>query len=291
MFSGSFVAIVTPFKNGRVDYDKLKELIEAHIKKGTSGIVPCGTTGESATLSHDEHNEVVENVVKAVKKRVKVIAGTGSNNTREAIELTKFAKRVGADGSLIITPYYNKPTQKGLYEHFAKIANEVDIPIVIYNVPGRTAVDILPQTVIKLSKIKNIIGIKEASGKIDCVSEIVRGTNGEFDVISGDDALTFPMLAIGGKGVISVVANIVPEDMANMIRSFEEGNINEARKLHLKMFPLIKALFIETNPIPIKTAMEILGMMPGELRLPLCTMLEENKSRLKRVMQEYGLIK
>jgi len=291
MFSGSFVAIVTPFKNGRVDYDKLKELIEMHIEKGTSGIVPCGTTGESATLSHDEHNDVVKNTVKVVKGRVKVIAGTGSNSTREAIELTKFAERVGVDGSLIITPYYNKPTQKGLYEHFAKIASEVDIPIIVYNVPGRTAVDILPQTVIKLSRIKNVIGIKEASGQLGYVSEIVRGTDGKFDVLSGDDALTFPMLAIGGKGAISVVANIVPEDVANMIRSFEEGNIDKARKLHLKMFPLIKALFMETNPIPVKTAMEILGMMHGELRLPLCEMSEENKSQLKKVMKEYGLIK
>ncbi len=290
MFSGSNVAIVTPFKNGQIDEKKLEELIDWHIENSTSGIVPCGTTGESATLSHEEHKRVIEVTVSKVNKRVKVIAGTGSNNTKEAIELTQYAQKVGADGALVITPYYNKPTQHGLYLHFKKIAENTDIPIILYNVPGRTGVNMLPETVIKLSKIKNIVGVKEASGSMDQATQIIRLCGSDFDFLSGDDALTYPFLAIGGKGVISVVANIIPQDIARMIELYNKGEVKKACALHLKMYPLMKAMFIETNPIPIKTAMGIMGKIKNELRLPLCSMKEENKEKLKKVMKEYGLL-
>ncbi|MQY52778.1 MAG: 4-hydroxy-tetrahydrodipicolinate synthase [Firmicutes bacterium] len=290
MFSGSFVALVTPFKNNRIDVEKLKELVEFHIKKGTSGIVPCGTTGESPTLSHEEHRLVIETVIKAVNGRIKVIAGTGSNNTNEAIELTRFAKKVGADGCLVITPYYNKPTQNGLYLHFKKIAETVDIPIIMYNVPGRTGTNMISSTAAKLSKIKNIIGLKEASGNITQISQIVRECVEEFDVLSGDDAMTFPILAVGGKGVISVAANIVPAEVAGLVESFTRGDINKSRKMHLKMFPLFGAMFYETNPIPVKTSMNLMGMISDEIRLPLCKMSEENLKKLKTTLKEYKLI-
>lgn len=290
MFSGSFVAVVTPFKNNRVDVEKLKELVEFHIKKGTSGIVPCGTTGESPTLSHEEHRVVIETVVKTVNGRIKVIAGTGSNNTNEAIELTRFAKEVGADGCLVITPYYNKPTQNGLYLHFKKIAETVDVPIIMYNVPGRTGINMLPSTAAKLSKIKNIIGIKEASGNITQISQIVRECVEEFDVLSGDDAMTFPILAVGGKGVISVAANIAPAEVAGLVEAFNKGDIDKSRKMHLKMLPLFEAMFYETNPIPVKTSMNLMGMISDEIRLPLCKMSEENLKKLKTTLKEYKLI-
>ncbi|HUW23034.1 MAG TPA: 4-hydroxy-tetrahydrodipicolinate synthase [bacterium] len=290
MFSGSFVALVTPFKNNRVDVEKLKELVEFHIKKGTSGIVPCGTTGESPTLSHEEHRLVIETVVKAVNGRIKVIAGTGSNNTNEAIELTRFAKEVGADGCLVITPYYNKPTQNGLYLHFKKIAETVDIPIIMYNVPGRTGTNMISSTAAKLSKIKNIIGLKEASGNITQVSQIVRECGEEFDVLSGDDTMTFPILAVGGKGVISVAANIAPAAVVGLVEAFNKGDINKSRKMHLKMLPLFEAMFYETNPIPVKTSMNLMGMISEEIRLPLCKMSEENLKKLKTTLKEYKLI-
>ncbi len=290
MFSGSFVALVTPFKNNQVDVEKLKELVEFHIKKGTSGIVPCGTTGESPTLSHEEHRLVIETVIKAVNGRIKVIAGTGSNNTNEAIELTRFAKKVGADGCLVITPYYNKPTQNGLYLHFKKIAETVDIPIIMYNVPGRTGINMIPSTAAKLSKIKNIIGLKEASGNITQISQIVRECGEEFDVLSGDDAMTFPILAVGGKGVISVAANIAPAEVAELVEAFNKGDINKSRKMHLKMLPLFEAMFYETNPIPVKTSMNLMGMISEEIRLPLCKMSEENLKKLKTTLKEYKLI-
>lgn len=290
MFSGSFVAVVTPFRNNQVDVEKLKELVEFHIKKGTSGIVPCGTTGESPTLSHEEHRLVIETVVKAVNGRIKVIAGTGSNNTNEAIELTRFAKKVGADGCLVITPYYNKPTQNGLYLHFKQIAETVDIPVVMYNVPGRTGINMIPSTAAKLSKIKNIIGLKEASGNITQISQIVRECVEEFDVLSGDDAMTFPILAVGGKGVISVAANIAPVEVAGLVEAFNGGDINKSRKMHLKMLPLFEAMFYETNPIPVKTSMNLMGMISDEIRLPLCKMSEENLAKLKAILKEYKLI-
>jgi len=290
MFSGSYVALVTPFKNNRVDVGKLKELVEFHVKKGTSGIVPCGTTGESATLSHEEHRLVIETVVRAANGRLKVIAGTGSNNTIEAIELTRFAKEVEADGCLVITPYYNKPTPNGLYLHFKEVAEAVNIPMVMYNVPGRTGVNMLPSTVAKLAKIENIVGLKEASGNITQVSEIVMHCGEDFDVLSGDDAMTFPIMAVGGKGVISVAANIVPEEMAALVETFEKGDIKKARKMHLEMLPLFNAMFYETNPIPVKTAMHLMGMISDEIRLPLCKMSEENLAKLKATLKEYKLI-
>jgi len=290
MFSGSYVALVTPFRNNRVDVDKLKELVQFHIEKGTTGIVPCGTTGESATLSHEEHRLVIETVVEVARGRITVIAGTGSNNTIEAIDLTKFGKEVGADGCLVITPYYNKPTQNGLYLHFKEVAETVDVPIVMYNVPGRTGVNMLPSTVAKLAKIENIVGLKEASGDITQVSQIVRDCGKEFDVLSGDDAMTFPIMAVGGKGVISVAANIVPERMVELVEAFNTGDVNKAREIHLRMLPLFSAMFYETNPIPVKVAMNLMGMISDEIRLPLCKMSDENLTKLKTVLKEYGLI-
>jgi len=290
MFKGSMVAIITPFKNDKVDEKKLKELVEYHIKNGTSAIVPCGTTGESSTLSYEEHECVIEVVIKAANKRVPVIAGTGSNNTAEAIMLTKHAESSGADASLQISPYYNRPTQEGLYQHFKKIAESVDIPIILYNIASRTGVNILPETIQRLSKIKNIVGVKEASGSLDQMSQIHALCGKNFDLISGDDNLTLPILAIGGTGVISVVSNIVPKDVADMVSKFKKGDIDGARKLHYKLFPLIKAMFIETNPGPVKTAMALLGMIDDSgLRLPMVGMSQENLTILKKALKDYGL--
>ncbi|MCF6158241.1 MAG: 4-hydroxy-tetrahydrodipicolinate synthase [wastewater metagenome] len=288
MFEGSFVALVTPFVNGQVDYKKLKELVEFHIENGTSGIVPCGTTGESATLSFEDHERIVAEVVDVVNGRIPVLAGTGSNNTMEALRLTKHAKKVGANGALLITPYYNKPTAEGLYRHYRLIAEEADIPVVIYNVPSRTGISILPETVARLSEVKNIVGIKEASGSIDQTTQILQLCN--ITVLSGDDSLTLPLMSVGGKGVISVVANIVPADVAALTRSWLEGNPDEAKKYHYKLFPLCKSMFIETNPIPVKTAMRFLGRINGELRLPLCEMTKENEHKLSNVLKNYGLL-
>ena len=288
MFKGSLVALVTPFKNGEVDYKKLKELIEFHIKNGTNGIVPCGTTGESATLSFEEHEKVVGEVVSMVAGRISVLAGSGSNNTMEALHLTRHAKKVGADGALLITPYYNKPTPEGLYRHYKLIAEEVDIPIVIYNVPSRTGISILPETVARLAQIKNIVGVKEASGNLDQTTQILQLCS--ITVLSGDDSLTLPIMSVGGKGVISVVANIVPADTAALTRHCLEGNYEAARKLHYKLFPLIKGMFIETNPIPVKTAMKLLGRINGEMRLPLCEMTRENENKLAGILKSYGLL-
>ncbi len=288
MFTGSLVALVTPFKNGEVDYKKQKELVEFHIKNGTSGIVPCGTTGESATLSFEEHERVVAEIVATVAGRIKVLAGTGSNNTAEALRLTKHAKKVGADGALLITPYYNKPTPEGLYRHYKLIAEEVDIPIVIYNVPSRTGISILPETVARLAEMKNIVGIKEASGNIDQTTQILQLCN--ITVLSGDDSLTLPIMSVGGKGVISVVANIVPADTAALTKYCLDGNFEAARKCHHKLFPLCKGMFVETNPIPVKTAMKLLGRINGEMRLPLCDMTRENEGKLSKILNDYGLM-
>ena len=288
MFTGSIVAIVTPFLNGEVDYQKLRELVEFHIANGTNGIVPCGTTGESPTLSHEEHERVIKEIVDAAKGKVSVLAGTGSNSTSETLRLTKYAKDVGADGALVITPYYNKPTQKGLYLHFKAVTDTVDIPVVIYNVPSRTGVSISPETVAKLAEIKNIVGIKEASGDLDQASAILSLC--EIDVLSGDDSLTLPIMSIGGKGVISVAANIVPKDVSNMVSLFAKGEVKEAQKLHSKLFKLCRAMFIETNPIPIKAAMKLLGRLNGENRLPLCEMESANEDKLRNVLKQYGLM-
>ncbi|MCM8784175.1 MAG: 4-hydroxy-tetrahydrodipicolinate synthase [Candidatus Omnitrophica bacterium] len=291
-FKGSIVAIVTPFKEEKVDEKSFKKLLNFHVKEGTDGIVPCGTTGESATLSFEEHERVIELTIENVGGRIPVIAGTGSNSTTEAIMLTKHAKKAGADASLQVSPYYNRPTQRGLYEHFKAIAEAVDIPIILYNIASRTGVNIEPETMAKLAHdCRNIIGVKEASGSLDQMSRIKSLCPPNFLLISGDDSLTLPILAIGGVGVISVVANIVPREVKKMISSFDKGDIEEARDMHYKLLPLIKAMFIETNPIPVKTAMGLLGMCKADIRLPLCPMSVENLGKLKNALKEYGLLK
>lgn len=288
MFKGSFVALVTPFKRGKVDEEKLRELVQFHLKEGTDGIVPCGTTGESATLDFEEHKKVIQIVVEEVKGKIPVIAGTGSNSTREAEELTLFAKNVGTDGALVITPYYNKPTSRGMEAHYLKLA-QIGIPIVIYNVPSRTGINIPASLVAKLSQNPNIVGIKEASGDMDQVSTIISSSPEGFCVLSGNDSHTLPILALGGVGVISVVANIVPRKMKDLVKYALEGKMEEAKKIHHQIFSLCKAMFIETNPIPVKTAMSMLGMIERELRLPLFPMGEENEKRLKAILLSSGL--
>ena len=290
MFKGSMVALVTPFKNGKVDEKTLEKLVEFHIESGTTALVPCGTTGESATLSYAEHDKVIELTVEYAKGRIPVIAGTGSNSTEEAIALTKHAKSAGADASLQVSPYYNRPTQKGLYLHFKAIAEAVDIPIILYNIASRTGVNIEPETMAKLSQVKGIIGVKEASGSLEQMARIKKACNKDFLLISGDDALTLPVMAIGGVGIISVVANIIPKDVADMCSAFDKGNLKKAETLHYGMLDLVKAMFVETNPIPVKTAMGLLKMCDPEMRLPLCEMLPENKEKLVKALKEYKLI-
>jgi len=290
MFEGAMVALVTPFKKEKVDEKKLAELVEFHIKNGTSGIVPCGTTGESATLSYEEHDRVIEVVIEAVNKRIPVIAGTGSNSTAEALMLTKHAKRSGADASLQVSPYYNKPTQEGLYRHFKTIAEGSGLPMIVYNIASRTGVNIEPETMERISKVKNIVGVKESSGNLEQMARIRYLCGDKFDLISGDDALTLPLMAIGGTGVISVVNNIVPKDVSDMVAKFKKGDIEGARKLHYKLLPLVKAVFLETNPIPVKTALSLMGMIEPDLRLPLCPMSEANLEKLKKALKDYGLL-
>lgn len=292
MINGSVVAIVTPFKNGKVDEGTLRDLVEFQIQHGTSGIVPCGTTGESPTLTTAEHERVIEIVIEAVRGRVPVIAGTGSNSTAEAVALTKHAAQAGANGALVVSPYYNKPTQMGLYYHFKAVAESVKIPIILYNIAGRTGVNIEPVTIARLAKdFKNIIGVKEASGSLDQMQTIRNLCPKNFQLISGDDGLTLPVLSIGGVGVISVAGNIIPQDVAQLIRLFQQGKIAEAQALHYKMLPLFKSLFIETNPIPVKIAMGLMGLCSDELRLPLCPMSDDNFLKLKNALTEYGLLK
>ena len=288
MFTGAIVALVTPFNDGLVDYAKLAELVEYHIKSGTSGIIPCGTTGESPTLSHEEHEKVISKVVEIVNGRIPVIAGTGSNSTSEALKLTKYAKDAGADGALMITPYYNKPTQEGLYRHFKTVADEVDIPIILYNVPSRTGISVSPETVARLYEMDYIVAIKEASGNIDQTSHILNLC--DITVLSGDDSLTLPILSVGGSGVVSVVANILPDEVSEMVSKFSKGMVKESRELHKKLFPICRAMFIETNPIPVKTAMKMIGRLNGEMRLPLCEMSDEHEKQLFKALKEYGLV-
>lgn len=290
MFEGSITAIVTPFKDGRLDEKAFGDLIEFQISSGTGGIVPCGTTGESATLTHDEHKRVIEFVIETAAGRIPVIAGSGSNSTDEAVALTRHAKKAGADGALLITPYYNKPTQEGLYLHYKRIAEEVDIPLVLYNVPGRTGVNMLPSTVARLAEVKNIVAIKEATGSLQQISETISLCGDRLAILSGDDFTVLPTLAVGGKGVISVTANIIPKDMALMIEAFMKGDLKKAMKLHYKTFPLHTAMFLETNPIPVKTALYLMGKISSEMRLPLCQMSENNRQKLKDAMKAYGLI-
>lgn len=292
MFKGSIVAIVTPFKKGNVDEKKLKELVEFQIKNGTNGIVPCGTTGESPTLTNEEHDRVIEICIEATNKRVPVIAGTGSNSTQEAIDRTKHAAKAGAAASLQVSPYYNRPTQEGLYQHFKAIAESVDIPIILYNIAGRTGVNIEPETVARLARdCKNIVGVKEASGSLDQASLTKMLCPKNFQLIAGDDSLTLPIMAVGGIGIISVVANIVPADVAALCSAFEKGDMKKAQEIHYKLLPLTKSMFCETNPVPVKTAMGILGLCDPEIRLPLCKMSDKNLERLRMAMKDYDLLK
>jgi len=290
MFQGSLVALVTPFRDGRVDEAKLKELVEFHSKGGTDVLVPCGTTGESPTLDHDEHKRVIDVVIQAANKRIPVVAGTGSNSTAEALSLTKHAKAAGADGALIVLPYYNKPTQKGLIEHCRAIADAVDLPLILYNIPGRTGVNMLPETLAQLADHPNIVGMKEATGDIVQMTQDIVLCGDKLSFLSGDDTLTLPLMSVGGRGVISVVANIVPKDVADMTHAFLNGDWKRARELHLRLFPLCQAMFYETNPIPVKTAMGMIGMIKEEFRLPLCPMMEANRKKLETALRTYGLL-
>lgn len=290
MFKGSIVAIVTPFKKGVFDEKAYCDLIEWHIAQGTHGIVPCGTTGEASTLDFDEHFRVIEVAVKAAKKRIPVIAGTGSNATDEAVVLTRKAKELGADGALLVTPYYNKPTQEGLYRHYKAVAEAVDIPIILYNVPGRTAVNMVPSTVARLMEFRNIVALKEATGDMKQASELIRLCGDRLCLLSGDDFTTFTMLALGGKGGISVTANVAPGDSAEMYNSWERGDFTKARELHFKLEPVNSAMFIETNPVPVKTALALMGRIEEDFRMPLCEMSSANREKLKSALQSAGIL-
>lgn len=288
MFKGSYVALATPFKNGKVDEKTFIKLIEFQLKNGTDGIVPCGCTGEAATMSHEEQKRLMKITVETVAGRVPVVAGTGSNCTDEAIDLTVAAKKAGCDGALIITPYYNKPTAEGQYRHYAAIAKKADIPIMLYNVPSRTGISLAPATVARLSKIDNIVAIKEAAGSVQQVVDILSLCN--ITVLSGDDSMTLPFMAVGAKGVVSVVANVVPAEVHDLVQSFLDGNLAESRRLHYYLMDIFKILFIETNPLPVKTAMAMMGLLREEWRMPLCEMTRENKAKLREVIKRYKLI-
>jgi len=293
MFEGVYTAIVTPFgPDGGVDEEGLKKNVEFQIRSGIHGLVPVGTTGECSTLSYEEHNRVVEIVVDAAKGRVPVLAGAGSNSTWETLTLTKHAKEVGADGVLIVVPYYNKPTQAGLYAHFQKVAEEVDIPQVIYNIPSRTGVNMLPETMARLARLKNVVGVKEASGNMAQIAKIIELTRGlDFVVTSGNDSDTLSIMKLGGVGVISVASNIVPSKVVEMVESFRSGNLKRAEEINRELGPLFKALFIETNPGPLKAAMNMMGMPAGGLRLPLVEMEPKNREKLRRVLIEMKLVR
>jgi 4-hydroxy-tetrahydrodipicolinate synthase len=289
---GIYTALVTPFKDGRLDEKAFRNLIEFQLKGGINGVVPCGTTGEAPTLSFEEHEQVIELTAKYVNGKVPVIAGTGSNSTQEAIELTKGAKKLGADFCLLTTPYYNKPTQEGLYQHFKAIAEAVNIPLILYNIPGRTGINMTPETIFRLSRIRNIVGIKEAAGSLTQVSDIYRLTKGAFTILSGDDNLFLPMMSVGAVGVISVLSNIMPKEMQSLYRAFLiEKNTKKAMNIHTRLMPLFQGIFVETNPIPIKEAMAYMGMIRKEFRLPLCPLSEANSRFMKDLLGEYGLLK
>jgi len=294
MFTGTFTAIVTPFtKNGVIDEKRLRELVEFQIAGGITGLVPCGTTGESPTLDHHEHDHVIELVIKFAGKRCQVIAGTGSNSTDEAIALTKHAKAVGADASLQVAPYYNKPTQAGLYAHFRAIAEATQLPLIIYNVPGRCSVDVTNETIAKLRHDlpKLIVGVKDAAGSVDRVSQLRQIVDREFIILSGDDSLTLPMLAVGAQGVISVASNVVPHEVSEMVRAALKGDFMRAGQIHAKLFPLFKDLFIETNPVPVKAALALAGKIEETYRLPLVPMGAANRTQLRKTLASLGLVK
>ena len=287
-FKGSFVALVTPFKNGKIDEKAFRKLIEFQIDKGTDGILPCGCTGEAATLTATEQQHLLKIAVETINKRVPVLAGTGSNSTSEAIALTSYAKKAGCDGALIITPYYNKPTPEGQYRHYKEIANKVDIPIMLYNVPSRTGICLSPETVARLSKIDNIVAIKEAAGSVQQVMDIISMC--DITVMSGDDSMTVPFMSVGATGIVSVAANIIPDKIHDMAASFLDGDINKSSKIHYEVLNLCKSMFIETNPLPVKTALNMMGMIDEEWRMPMCEMMPENKEKLKKILIDYKLI-
>ncbi|MGH7263507.1 MAG: 4-hydroxy-tetrahydrodipicolinate synthase [Candidatus Rokuibacteriota bacterium] len=291
-FQGSLVAMVTPFRDGRIDEAKLRELVEFHVQSGTDGIIPCGTTGESPTLSHEEHKRVVEVVIEAAAGRIPIVAGTGSNCTAEAIDMTVHAARAGADGALLVSPYYNKPTQQGLYEHFRAIAQAApDLPMILYNIQSRTAVNIETDTVGRLAQLPNIVGVKEASGNLDQMSAVVLAGGPDFTVLSGDDSLTLPLMAVGGRGVISVVANLLPKETVELTHAALDGDFKRAREVHQRLFPICRAMFMETNPIPLKEAMAMLGMIRAEWRLPMCPMTPANREKLRQALVQAGVLK
>ena len=291
MFEGIHTAIITPFRDGQVDEEALRKLVERQIDAGIDGLVPCGSTGESATLSHLEHRRVVEIVIETTAGRVPVIAGAGSNSTREAIELTMHAKDAGAQGALLLSPYYNKPTQEGIYAHYAAVAEETGFPIVVYNIPGRTASNISAETVSRLARLENIVGIKEASGDLDQMAHIIAKSPADFTVVSGDDSLTLPLLALGGKGVISTTANVAPKQMCELVRRFAAGDLAGAQEIHYRLVPLFDALFCETNPIPVKAAIAALGWCADEIRLPLTRLGDVHLEHLKVVLKDLGILR
>ena len=289
MLQGAYTALITPFRDGQVDYDRLKANVAFQIEQGIDGVVPVGTTGESPTLSHEEHGKVIEAAVQAAAGRVKVIAGTGSNATSEAVALTRHAASVGADAALMVNPYYNKPTQDGLYHHFMTVADAVDLPIVLYNIPGRTNITMLPETVARLAEHENIVAIKEATGSLDIASEIASISN--ITIISGDDSLTLPLMSIGGKGVISVLSNLMPAKIKALVDAGLSGDFEQARKLHLELFGLCKGMLtLSTNPIPIKAAMALAGLDTGELRLPLYPLDDANTAKLEKLLSDAGVL-
>src|SRR5438128_378858 len=288
-FAGLTVALITPFKGGDVDYDALLRLVDWHVEQGTDGLAPVGTTGESPTLDHEEHERVMGAVVERARGRIKVLPGTGSNSTREAIRLTRFAQRAGANGALMVGPYYNKPTQEGYYRHFAAVAEAVDLPIVLYNIPGRTGSNILPETIARIAEHPRIVAVKEATGSLDQASQIAHLC--DIAILSGDDSLTLPIMSIGGKGVVSVVGNVVPRDMKSLVSAFAKGNVAEAQAWHRKLFPLCRDMLgVATNPIPVKAALKLLGRGTGELRLPMTPLDAAGEAKVRKTLAEYGLI-
>jgi len=289
---GIYTALVTPFKDGGVDEKALQGLIDFQLAGGVDGIVPCGTTGEASTLSYEEHERVIELTVKFAGGKVPVIAGTGSNSTHETIEITRVAKTLGSSMVLLVAPYYNRPTQEGLYQHFKKVAEGVDIPMILYNIPTRTGVNMLPELVARLAEIPNIVGIKEASGSLQQVADIYRLTKGTFTILSGDDNLFLPMMSLGATGVISVLSNVLPAKMQGLARAFmDEKNIQKALDLHVELMPLFQTMFIEVNPVPVKETLYFMGMLEPEVRLPLCPLTDKNRETLKSVIKEFGLLK
>ena len=290
MFSGVLTALVTPFRDGTIDEPALRELVEWQIGAGIDGLVPCGSTGEAATLSHPEHRRVVEIVVEAARGRVPVVAGTGSNNTREAVELTQHARDAGADAALLISPYYNKPTQEGIVLHYAEIARETGFPLVVYNIPGRTGSNLLPATLARLADLDHVVGVKEACGDLAQIAEVIAQCPTDFAVLSGDDALSLPLLALGGQGVISTSSNVAPSEMVALLRAFESGDLASAQRAHYALLPLFEALFCETNPIPVKAALALLGRCGPEIRLPLTPLSQAPREALQGVLKDLGLL-